>query len=499
MCNVIRPVNLLSITAIQNEPVRKKYLEYIGSEERHKDELPELLNFARLLSSHNLTTDKFYTFYNIPQIGKEFDLLAFNANNDIINIELKNSPSFSKDKIKKQLLRNKYYLNSVSDNVKLYTFNSATNEIYFLLDDDTLQVDLVDNSSMFPKSALYKNLKNFENVELESIDSLFVPSKFLVSPFNDGDRFLNGDYFLTNEQETIKKIILKGNFGMYGIPAPAGTGKTLLVYDIAKQFIKDGKKVCIVHVGQLNKGHLELSNQPGWEIVSIKDFLPSRFSSFDSVIFDEIQHANKHKIISILDELRNFGIDTILAGDPKQVIDNQDIGKEYISYIETNYDKKNVKSLSRRIRTNKPVASFIKRLFNLKDTAGSENILYDHISLAYFDNENEAVEYAKTLIPEWNILNYTTSRFDPEYNDAFMSKSFLNQHKAIGQEFDNVAIFMGSDYYYEHDHLKVHIDKDSYYPTRMGLFENVTRTRTNLKIIICNNEELLSNCISIIE
>lgn len=337
---MIRPVNLLSITAIQNEPVRKKYLEYIGSEERHKDELPELLNFARLLSSHNLTTDKFYTFYNIPQIGKEFDLLAFNANNDIINIELKNSPSFSKDKIKKQLLRNKYYLNSVSDNVKLYTFNSATNEIYFLLDDDTLQVDLVDNSSMFPKSALYKNLKNFENVELESIDSLFVPSKFLVSPFNDGDRFLNGDYFLTNEQETIKKIILKGNFGMYGIPAPAGTGKTLLVYDIAKQFIKDGKKVCIVHVGQLNKGHLELSNQPGWEIVSIKDFLPSRFSSFDSVIFDEIQHANKHKIISILDELRNFGIDTILAGDPKQVIDNQDIGKEYISYIETNYDKK---------------------------------------------------------------------------------------------------------------------------------------------------------------
>ena len=96
-------------------------------------------------------------------------------------------------------------------------------------------------------------------------------------------------------------------------------------------------------------------------------------------------------------------------------------------------------------------------------------------------------------------MNYTTSRFDPEYNDAFMSKSFLNQHKAIGQEFDNVAIFMGSDYYYEHDHLKVHIDKDSYYPTRMGLFENVTRTRTNLKIIICNNEELLSNCISIIE
>lgn len=452
-----------------------------------------------MLHANNLTTDKFYTFYQIPQIGKEFDLLAFNANNDVINIELKNDANYSEDNINKQLLRNKYYLNSVSSNVKLYTFNSATKKVYSLLNDNTLQVDLIDESSKFTTSALYKSLKSFENIDLESIDSLFVPSKFLVSPFNDGDRFLNGDYFLTNEQETIKKFILKGNFGMYGIPAPAGTGKTLLVYDIAKQLIKENKKICIVHVGQLNQGHLDFSNKPGWEIVSIKDFSPSRYSSFDYVIFDEIQHANKHKIIGILDELREFGIDTVLAGDPKQVIDNQDIGKEYVSYIETNYDKKHVKSLSRKIRTNKPVASFIKRLFNLKDTAGSENILYDNISLAYFENEDEAVKYAKSLIPKWNVLNYTTSMYNLEYNDTFISKFFLNQHKIIGQEFDNVAIFMGSNYYYENNHLKVQTNQESYYPTRMGLFENVTRTRTNLKLIICNNEEVLSNCISIIE
>lgn len=497
--SLIRSVNLLSITAVHNELVKKSYLKYIGSEERHKDELPELSNFAKLLHKNSLATDKFYTFYQIPQIGKEFDLLAFNENNDIINIELKNDTNYSEDKIKKQLLRNKYYLNSVSSNVKLFTFNSATNRIYNLLNDKTLQVDLIDNSSKFINSALYESLKNFENIELKNIDSLFLPSKFLVSPFNDGDKFLNGEYFLTTEQEKIKKFILKGNFGMYGIPAPAGTGKTLLVYDIAKELIKENKKVCIVHVGNLNQGHLELSTKPGWQITRIKDFSPSLYSSYDYIIFDEIQHANKHKIIGILDELRRFNIDTVLAGDPKQLIDKQDIGEEYVSYIKTNYDNKHVKTLSRKIRTNKPVASFIKRLFNLKDTAGSENILYDNVSLTYFENADEAVKYAESLIPNWTILNYTTSRFDLEYNDIFMSNSFFNQHKVIGQEFDNVAIFMGSDYYYENNHLKVHTDKESYYPTRMGLFENVTRTRINLKLIICNNEELLNNCINIIE
>lgn len=496
---MIRSVNLLSITAIHDELVKKSYLKYIGSEERHKDELPELSNFAELLHTNSLATDKFYTFYQIPQIGKEFDLLAFNENNDIINIELKNDANYSEDNINKQLLRNKYYLNSVSSNVKLYTFNSATNKVYTLLNDKTLQVDTIDNSSKFINSELYRSLKNFENIDLKSIDSLFSPSKFLVSPFNDGDRFLNGEYFLTNEQETIKKLILKGNFGMYGIPAPAGTGKTLLVYDIAKQLIKENKKICIVHVGKLNQGHLELSTKPGWEIRSIRDFSPRLYSYFDYIIFDEIQHANKHKIIGILDELRDFNIDTVLAGDPKQLIDTEDIGEEYVSYIKTNYDRSHLKTLSRKIRTNKPVASFIKRLFNLKDTAGSENILYDNISLTYFEKEYEAVKYAESLIPNWTILNYTTSMYDPEYNDIFTSKSFFNQHKIIGQEFDNVAIFMGSDYYYENNHLKVHTHQESHYPTRMGLFENLTRTRTNLKLIICNNEELLNNCINIIE
>lgn len=496
---MIRSVNLLSITAIQNELVKKSYLKYIGSEERHTDELPELSNFAKLLDSNSIATDKFYIFYQIPQIGKEFDLLAFNANKDIINIELKNDEKYTEAQISKQLLRNKYYLNSVSSNVKLYTFNSATNKVYTLLNDNTLQVDLIDESSKFIDSVLYKSLIDFENINLENIDSLFSPSKFLVSPFNDGTRFLNGEYFLTNEQETIKKFILKGDFGMYGIPAPAGTGKTLLVYDIAKELIKESKKVCIVHVGQLNQGHLQLSINPGWKIVSIKDFSPSNYVSFDCIIFDEIQHANKHTIIDILNELRKFSIDTVLSGDPKQIIDNNDIGKEYVSYIKENYDNKHVKTLSRKIRTNKPVASFIKRLFNLKDTAGSENISYNNISLTYFDNKDDAVKYATSLIPKWNVLNYTTSRYKIEYNDIFRSQKFFNQHKIIGQEFDNVAIFMGSDYYYENNHLKVHTDKESYYPTRMGLFENVTRTRINLKLIICNNEELLNNCINIIE
>lgn len=77
---------------------------------------------------------------------------------------------------------------------------------------------------------------------LNNIDDLFNPSDYLVSPFNSPEKFMNGGYFLTTQQEQICEQIEKRlsdrvtNF--IALTGSAGTGKTLLTYHIAKQSIQ---------------------------------------------------------------------------------------------------------------------------------------------------------------------------------------------------------------------------------------------------------------------
>ena len=93
----------------------------------------------------------------------------------------------------------------------------------------------------------------------EIIDELFNPSDYLVSPFNTTRKFLNNEYFLTHQQEELKtKVIESLNSSeiakFISITGGAGTGKTLLIYDIAKQLKEKGKKALIIHCGYLNDG-----------------------------------------------------------------------------------------------------------------------------------------------------------------------------------------------------------------------------------------------------
>lgn len=69
------------------------------------------------------------------------------------------------------------------------------------------------------------------------IEELFEAELYLISPLTEAARFLNKEYFLTSQQRDIERQILKiirtdhkGYCWFTGLP---GTGKTLLLYDIA--------------------------------------------------------------------------------------------------------------------------------------------------------------------------------------------------------------------------------------------------------------------------
>ncbi len=74
----------------------------------------------------------------------------------------------------------------------------------------------------------------------------------MISPFNTTNKFIEGKYFLTKHQEIIKNEIIKAietnnQKKIFSISGTAGTGKTLLTYDIAKELHNIGKDVTIIH------------------------------------------------------------------------------------------------------------------------------------------------------------------------------------------------------------------------------------------------------------
>lgn len=95
------------------------------------------------------------------------------------------------------------------------------------------------------------------------VHSLFKPSTYLVSPFNSTTKFINGEYFLTDHQNSIKKDIINlftsSSAEFVSVIGNPGTGKTLLTYDIANHYINNKLKVLVVHCVKLNNGHSTLA------------------------------------------------------------------------------------------------------------------------------------------------------------------------------------------------------------------------------------------------
>ncbi|OIQ95292.1 hypothetical protein GALL_227710 [mine drainage metagenome] len=268
----MRNINILSLVQAYSSLQKESYesfLHYHGIKLKN-EEVKDLASLVKALSDQSSKKDifnQFYVGYLIPQIGKEFDLLRF-GKESIINIELKKTSTPAK--IQKQLKRNKYYLSFIEKKIHNYCFQSDTGELFYLSDTDELK-----NADF---SYLIKLLEDQKIENISNIDILFNPSNYLVSPFNSTEKFIKNEYFLTKQQETVKVEILntienETTASFISVTGSAGTGKTLLTYDIAKKLRLDGKKPLIIHCGILNDGQHNLKNEHGWDITS--DLLPT--------------------------------------------------------------------------------------------------------------------------------------------------------------------------------------------------------------------------------
>lgn len=234
----MKSINLYSLTTISDIETFSLFWQKAGQMQEVKEVRPHeqvsLLKLVEELKGQNVCIsdfEDFYFGYSIPQIGKEFDLLKF-SQNEVLNIELK-SEEVEFEKIKRQLTKNRYYLQYLNRNMRLFTFIAATGDVFALNESGELEY-----SDITTVSSAIKALTGNREIDVQG---LFRVSNYLISPLNTPERFLCEQYFLTKQQEEFKNAIMsffkRETPCFCAISGEAGTGKTLLLYDIVRECV----------------------------------------------------------------------------------------------------------------------------------------------------------------------------------------------------------------------------------------------------------------------
>ncbi len=558
----VKSINLYTLTRVEDNDSFAEY-EYIISARkdfqrtriREKESLVQLVTKLIKAGAQLADLDDFFYSYTIAHISKEFDLLKVAANRKLIlNIELK-SEDVGEERIKQQLVRNRYYLSPVTTNVISYTYILNTNTVYRLDDNNRLiQSEFV---------SVVDDMKRFKKCMKNNIESLFKAKDYLISPVNSPERFARHQYFLTNQQEAMSRKLLSGllkddDKRYYSVKGEAGTGKTLLLYDTVRKLPVDAGK-CVIHFGRRTPNIDILEKAiPSTDIITSRDLTDgAMLKGYDYILVDETQRLHDDQFEWIVDSAYDCGRSlsstssnnetgnsdsacsnneaassggvgsdneagslgglsgsnkvgsmnvasddsrssvrntpkVVMFYDCEQVLSRHEQQRAMDKRIEELADENYF--LSDRIRTNPELSAFIRNMFDLNKRA--RGYKYDCVTICYANSINEF----KRLKAYYKAKQYIYIDYEKSYrnvNNRYKSRKF-NTYKVIGKEFDKVLTVIDSKFKYnEYGELCADYDGDNDDILEKYFYQVVTRARDQLCIIVLNNEDIFRRLLDI--
>lgn len=307
------------------------------------------------------------------------------------------------------------------------------------------------------------------------------------------------EYFLTEHQEEIKtnvmKVVETSTTEFMALTGAAGTGKTLLTYDIAKELRNKGKRVLIVHCAQLNSGQSMLQENYGWDICMAKMIGYKVLTEYDIIIVDEAQRIYQTQFNDIKVNVEGKKMKCIFSFDEKQYLHNNEKSRNMAGQISAILTQP-IYKLTDKIRTNKEIASFIKPLFDCNEKLS--NLKYANIDLCYCSQEQEVILLSKHLQEKgFKIPKYTPGTISTFCYEGYGTAEEESAHGVIGQEFDKVVAIIDNNFGYDEGGKL--IANNRYYSQRQMLYQILTRTRQRLYVIILSNEPMLKRCLEILK
>ena len=214
------------------------------------------------------------------------------------------------------------------------------------------------------------------------------------------------------------------------------------------------------------------------------------------VVVDEAQRLNKNQVDGIKDAIDENVLGCLFAYDTSQTLSSQEEKCNAGGQI-TKLCGENIHKLSEKIRTNKEIANFLKALLNRKRNFGYEKS--DNIQIRHFNTAEDVKGFVSSLsVDEWEVLRFTPSQYDKEFHQEYSRTESKTSHEVIGQEFEGVAVVIDKHFTYNQNGKLIYRGSAYYLADKM-LFQNITRARKRLLIVVLENEELLTRCTDILQ
>ena len=473
---ITRDQNLSSLSKLERQLSGRGYFLRI-----REWELESMKSLVRRLEAHmdNVYSLRFFYSYQIPRLGKEFDLLQIKAD-QIINIELK-SGVVSDEAIRKQLMQNRYYLSVLGCTIQSYTYISSQNRLVRLTNHD----HIVDADWNDLCRALQKESDDYQG----NIDDLFQAELYLISPVLEPARFLKKEYFLTSQQRDIQRQILKklrtGRCGYFCFTGLPGTGKTLLLYDIAMKLSRR-QKVLIIHCG--NAGN-------EWKILHERlrriDFLADdqltedvSLESYSAVLVDETHLLSAEKLQILLKQY-NGHFPLIFSSDSEDAICPDELGTDTIKLIE-NLPEIHMFHLTNRIRTNAELSSFIQNMMHYTGRKISNS--YPHVSAVYANDDRET---------EILLKDYTSQGY--QYRPPVCTRNHEMEMTAV-RDVKRLVIVLDDRYYYDKNgYLRSGSSYEGNESEIRSLFHQLNQAKEELSIIVKQNEDVYETLLTLLQ
>lgn len=382
----MKSISIYAITRNQNIECLQKLERQLSGRtyflKMREWELESMKALVRELEVHmqDVHALRFFYSFQVPRLGKEFDLLQI-KDDQIVNIELK-SGKVSDEAVRKQLLQNRYYLSVQGKMIQSYTYISSQERLVRLNNHDHIVEADWDQLCL----ALQRQSKDYEG----DIEDLFQAEMYLFSPVTEPERFLNKEYFLTSQQKDIERRILdkirKVKYGYFWFSGLPGTGKTLLLYDIAMK-LSVHQKVCMIHCGETGK-EWKILHDRLLRIAFLSDSQLEEcpdLKEYSAILVDEAHLLSVKELHRILELSEKHPV--IFSGDDEDMISDEEMDRTMIREIKHLPDIQSF-HLTNRIRTNAELSSFIQNMMHLPEKRMVR--YYPHIQVVYANDEEEA-------------------------------------------------------------------------------------------------------------
>ena len=346
----------------------------------------------------------------------------------------------------------------------------------------------------------------------------------MISPITDPVRFLKKEYFLTSQQRDIEKKILRdiyvkqsGCFWFSGIP---GTGKTLLLYDIAMK-LSVRHRICMVHCEEngekwrilherlqridfLADEQIRIEKKSGSQN-SGQDKGPDSSQDYDQrkqfnceagtqiplekyrgILVDEAHLLSKDKIERLLELSKEQPV--IFSSDSEDVISSEEMDKENIKKLENQTDIK-VFRLTNRIRTNAELSTFIQNMMHLPPRMNSRG--YPHIFVVYANDDVEA----ENLLSDYIKQGYQWV----EREESEMQEAQADLKMQAVRDMDKIVLLLDERYYYDEEgYLRAacFMKNGSSYVRK--IFHRLNHARESIALVVKNNEKVYNTLLDLL-